>query len=152
MGSQTVPRFCIWFRETFSTWISLTGSNKCGKSWNSISARLPCYLLKGLLKRDFLDIYLTTFFGIRYFENTSAMRIIFFLKILRIETKFPKCKKELQIIFPLLDSCTWKCCYNLCLMRREYFLSAPNVLKNSPKILHISLRNFLNLNCIHRDH
>ena len=60
----------------------------------SVSARLPCYLSKGPLKRDFLDIYLTTFFQVRKFENTSAMRVIFFLKMLKIESKFREWKKE----------------------------------------------------------
>ena len=46
--------------------------------------RLPCFLSKGTLKRDFLDIYLTTFFGVRNFENKSAMRVIFFLKMFQI--------------------------------------------------------------------
>ena len=61
-------------------------------------------------------------------------------------------KKKLQIIFNLLDNCIPKSGYKLCLIRREYLLSAHNGLKNSPKILYISQRNFLNLNCNHRDH
>ena len=50
-------------------------------------------LFEGPLKRDFLDVYLTTFFGVRQIENTSAVRVILFYKILKIESKFPKCKK-----------------------------------------------------------
>ena len=65
--------------------------------------------------------------------------------------QFRKCKKKLQLIFRLLDNCIWKCCYKLCLLRREYLLSAPNGLKISPKIFHISQRKFLNFNCIHWD-
>ena len=38
------------------------------------------YLLKGLLKRNLLDIYLSTFFGERKFKNTSAMRVILFFE------------------------------------------------------------------------
>ena len=49
---------------------------------------------KSLLKRDFLDIYLTTFFALLQFENTSAMRVTFFLKMFRIESKFRKFKKK----------------------------------------------------------
>ena len=33
---------------------------------------------KGLLKGDFLEISLTTFFDVRNFRKTSAMRVIFF--------------------------------------------------------------------------
>ena len=46
------------------------------------------------MKRDFLDIYLTTSFGVRKFKNTSAMRVILFLKIFKIKSKFSKCKKK----------------------------------------------------------
>ena len=42
--------------------------------------RLRCCLLKGSLKRDFLDIFLITFFGIRNFDNTWAMRATFSLE------------------------------------------------------------------------
>ena len=36
------------------------------------------------LRRDFLDVDLTTFFGVTNFRNTSAMRVIFFLKMFKI--------------------------------------------------------------------
>ena len=44
--------------------------------------------------RDFLDIYVTTFFGVRKIKNTSTMRVIFFLKMFKIDSKFPKVKKK----------------------------------------------------------
>ena len=65
----------------------------------SVSVRLPCYLWKGPLKRNFLDIYLTTFFGVRKFRNTSAITVIFFLKMFKIKSKFRKCKKNGKIFF-----------------------------------------------------
>ena len=37
------------------------------------------------------------------------------------------------------------------LLRREYLLSAVHWLKNRPKILHITQRDFFNMNYIHRD-
>ena len=58
-----------------------------------MSARLPCYLPNSPLKHDFLDIYLTTLFGVRKFKNTSAMRLIYFLKMFKIEPRFRKCKE-----------------------------------------------------------
>ena len=36
------------------------------------------------LKRDFFDIDLTTFFGIRNFGNTCAMKVIFLFKMFKI--------------------------------------------------------------------
>ena len=71
----------------------------CCSAWNSASARLPCHLWKGALKRDFLDIYLTTYFGVPKFKNTSAMIVISFLKMFQIVFKFRKCKKKIEKIF-----------------------------------------------------
>ena len=52
--------------------------------FTTVLSHLPCCLSKGPLKRDFLDIYLTTLFGIRNLGNTSAMRVVFFLKVYKI--------------------------------------------------------------------
>ena len=60
---------------------------------------LPCCLSKGPLKCDFLDIYLTTFFGIRNFGKTLAMKVIFFVKVRQILLKFKKCRKKLAKSF-----------------------------------------------------
>ena len=49
----------------------------CGADLNSVSDRLPCCLSKSLLKRKFLDICLTTFFGFLNSENIEALRNIF---------------------------------------------------------------------------
>ena len=56
-------------------------------------------MLKGPLESDLLDIYVTTFFGVRKFENTSAMNVIVFFKMLKIESNFTKCKKKLRNYF-----------------------------------------------------
>ena len=74
----------------------------CCSAWNSASARLPCHLWKGALKRDFLDIYLTMYFGVPELKNTSAMIVIFFLKMFQIEWKFTKCQKKLRKYFLFL--------------------------------------------------
>ena len=71
----------------------------CRSDFDSVSARLPCYLSNRSLKRDFLDIYLTTFFGVPKFKKISPMTVIFFLKMLKIESKFRKCKKESRKFF-----------------------------------------------------
>ena len=62
--------------------------------FNSFSVSLPCYLSKGPLNRDLLDTYLTTYFGVCKLKNRSANRVIFFLKLFKIESKFTKCKKK----------------------------------------------------------
>ena len=60
---------------------------------------LPCYLSKGPLKRDFLDIFFTKFSGVRKFKTTSAVQVIFFLKMFKIESRFPKFNKKLGKCF-----------------------------------------------------
>ena len=52
----------------------------CGVDFNCAWVRFPCCLLKGPLKRGILDIYLTTFFRVRKFQNTKGMRVNFFSK------------------------------------------------------------------------
>ena len=66
----------------------------CRSDLNSPLARLPCYLLKGPLKQDFLDIYIETSFGIRQLKNTSAMRVILFLKMFKIEINLENAEKN----------------------------------------------------------
>ena len=50
----------------------------CDSDLNSVWAPPPGCLSKSLQKQDFLDIYLTTVFGVRSFKNTSALKVIFF--------------------------------------------------------------------------
>ena len=116
-----------------------------------VSVRFPCYLSKGPLKRDILDIYLTTFLGVCKIKNTSAMRVIFLLEIFKIKFNFWKCEKKVENIFCFWESCISKCCYKLSLLTRKYLLLAVNGLTNSPKILHITQRDFFNLNFLQRD-
>ena len=112
---------------------------------------LPCSLSKRLLEGDFIDIYLTTFFGVRKFKNTWAIRVIFFLKLVKIEYKFIKCqKKNWKNIFRFWAKGIRKCSNKLPLLRTEYLLSAVNGLTNSPKIGNITQRNFFNLNWFYR--
>ena len=119
--------------------------------FNSVSAPLPCYLSKGPLKRDFLNIYKITFFGVGKFKNTSALRVIFFWEMFKIESKFRKFKKKLENIFHFWDNCIWKCCYKFSLLRRKHLFLAVNGLTNSPEIPHITQRDFFNLNCLKWD-
>ena len=50
----------------------------CGLDFNSVSAHLPSRFSKVLQKRDFLDINLTTVFGVGNCQNTSALTVMFF--------------------------------------------------------------------------
>ena len=84
MCYQTLLRFCISLRETFSSSIAFTVINKYGQGGviqiSVVFGRVyhvacQTFVLNGTI----LDIYLTTFFGARNFVNTSAMRVSFFL-------------------------------------------------------------------------
>ena len=93
----------------------------CCSALNSVSPHLACCLPKVPLKGVFLDIYLTTFFGVRNFKNTSGMRIIFFLKLWKIQSEFRKQKKKkAEKVFLFWENCIWKCCNKLALSRKEY--------------------------------
>ena len=59
-------------------------------------------LLQGFFETNILDIYLTTYFGVRKFENTSTMGLNFFLKMLKIESKFRKFLKKLSKDFSFI--------------------------------------------------
>ena len=59
------------------------------------------FFLKRPLKRHFTDIYLLTFFGDGNLGNTSAMRVIFFLKMCEIQCRFRKLSKNWEKVFRL---------------------------------------------------
>ena len=98
--------------------------NKHGKScviWDisTFWSHLPCFLWKGPLKRDFVDIYLTTFFGIINFGNTSAMRVIFFWNCWKLYLNFKNAEHNWEKAFLFLHNCIWIGRVNLSLLRRE---------------------------------
>ena len=81
--------FCISIRETFWKSIACTVINKYSKG-----AAVQISTMFGLvyhvafgkdaLKKDFLGIDLTSFFGVRNIGHKSAMSVIFFLKTCKI--------------------------------------------------------------------
>ena len=124
----------------------------CHSDFGNVWSHLPCCLSKGPLKRDFLDIYLTTFFAVRIFANTSAMKVIFFLKLFEILAAFQKFRKRLRKSFLFFFyKGIWFGFINLSLLRRENLWSAINVFTNSPNIFHITKRDFSQLTCLHID-
>ena len=56
--------------------------------------RFLCYLWKGPFKRDFLDIYLTTFLGDRKFKSTSANKGHLFFEIFQNSISGYKIQKK----------------------------------------------------------
>ena len=107
--------------------------------------------VEGHSELDFSDIYLITFFGDGNFENTSAMRVIFFWKCSKFNVDFRNEDRNWEKVFYFWDKCIWICCFKLPLLRREYLSSAVNVLTNSLKILHSTKLDFFQLNYVQID-
>ena len=85
------------------------------------------------------------FSRVRNFGNISAMRVIFFLKMLKVATSFETLRKKLENFFCFWDNHIWIDCLKLSPVRREYLSLAVNVLTNIVKIFHITERDFLRL-------
>ena len=82
MSEKTVFRFYISLKETFSNYITFTVINKYGKKCCRSDCKLvfdlfTMMLVEGSSEKEFLDIYLTTFFGVFNFGKTSAMGVTF---------------------------------------------------------------------------
>ena len=108
--------------------INKYGKRCCRPDCNSVWASLPCCLSKGLLKRDFLDLYLITFLGEGYFKNTSAMTVIFLKKSSKFNVYFKNVGKNREKFFCFKGNSIWSGSINLSLFRREYLSSAVNML------------------------
>ena len=94
------------------------------------------------LKRDFLDIYLTTFSG----SVTSKMQILwgwsFFPKCLKFKLNFKNGAKNSEKVFCFWDNWIWIGIVKYYLLWTGYISSAANVLRRGPKIWHINKRDF----------
>ena len=64
------------------------------EDWISVSAHLPCGLSREHLKRDLLDIYLSTSFSVGNFRNSEAMRVIFLRKSSKFNTVLKNAEKN----------------------------------------------------------
>ena len=85
-------------RLTFSNSITFTIINEYSEGAavhiESVLAHLPCCLSRDPLKRDFLDIFLTTSFDIRNFGNTLAMGLIFLKKYSKFNVNLKNAHKK----------------------------------------------------------
>ena len=100
-------------------------------------ARLPCCLLKGPLKRDFLDIYPTTFSESVISEIQNLWGSFLFSKYLKFDIHFKNAVKNWGNVLFFWDNCIWIGIVQLSLLKTGYFSSSANVLKSSPKIWHV---------------
>ena len=105
---------------------------------------LTCCLSKGPMKGDFLEIRLTTFFGVRNFGNRSGMRLIFFTKCSKFNLDFKNADTNSENVFCFWDKWMWIGCLKLSLLRRKCPSSAVNMLIKGLKTLHITKTDFFN--------
>ena len=122
-----------------------------GSDLKSFWARLPCCLLKGTVKGRFLDIYLTTFFGVGNLGKTLARSVRFFCNCSKFKLDFKTSEKNRQKEFCFLRNCIGIGSLKLSQLRREYLSSPVNVLTNSLKIFYITKRHLFKLNCLCSD-
>ena len=112
---------------------------------------LSMLLFKGPVKRHFLHIYLTTFSGVCNFGNTSAMRVIFLCKIVKFNPAFKNAETNSEKVYCFWDNCIGIGCLTLFLLSTEYLSSAVNMLPNTPKTHHITMKYLFQLNCLNTD-
>ena len=60
--------------------------------------------VEGPSETGLLDIYLTTFFGVRKIKDTSAMRVTFFWKCSKLNLYFKNGKKYRDNVFFVSDT------------------------------------------------
>ena len=83
-----------FFQLTFLHSVQWTWVGCCRGDFKSLFHRLPYCLSKGLLKRNFLGIYLTKLFAVPSFGDTWMMRVFFFKKMFTIWSRFQKCRTQ----------------------------------------------------------
>ena len=81
--------------------------------------RLTCWLSISVLTQGFLDIKGATLFAVFNFVNTSATRLIFFLKCWKLHIDFRQLEKKSENLFRFLDNCIWIRCFKPSLLLRE---------------------------------
>ena len=115
----------------------------CDAVFMSSWARLPCCLSKDPLKRDFLDIYLTTFSETVISKIQNLRGLSFFPKF---NLDFKNAAQNWEKVFCFWGNCIRIDIVKVSLLRTGYLKSASNVLTRSPKIWHVNKRDFFRLN------
>ena len=107
--------------------------------------------MTGPLKRDFSDIYLTTFSESAISERQNLWQSSFFSKYLEFFADLNNLAENSAKDFFFSDNCIWLGIVKLSLLRTEYFSLADNVLTSSPKIWHVNKRDVFQLNWLSSD-
>ena len=113
--------------------------------------RLRCCLSKAPRKRFFLDICMTTFSESLFSEIQNLWGSSYFSQYFKFKLDFKNPGKNSEKVFCFWDNCIWIGILKLSLLKTGYFSSTANVLPNSTKILHVSKRDYFQLNWLGRD-
>ena len=117
----------------------------CDQDFESARASLRYCLSKDPPKRDFLDIYLTTFSESLTSKIKSVWGSYFCSKCLKFNLDFKNAGRNWGNLFCFLDNCIWIGIVQFSLLRTGYFSLEANVLTSSPKILDVNKRDFFQL-------
>ena len=123
----------------------------CDTDFTSAWARVICCLSKVHLKRDFLDIYLTTFLDSVNSEIQKLRGSIFVSKFLKLNVDLKPAAKKSEKEFFYSDNLIRIGIVKLSLFRSGYFSSAANVLTSSTMIWHVNRRALFQLNILSSD-
>ena len=138
-------------RETFPNSIALKLIiNIIQKMWSRFqycSDPSTMLLLKGPLKRDFLEIYVTTFLESVISEIQNLWGSTLFSKCSKFDLDFKNAEKNSDKGFFFSDNIIWISIVKLPMLGTGYLSLAANVLTRSSKIWHVNNRNFFQLNC-----
>ena len=115
----------------------------CDAVFMSSWARLPCCLSKDPLKRDFLDIYLTTFSESVISKIQNLRGLSFFPKF---NLDFKNAAQNWEKMFCFWGNCIRIDIVKVSLLRTGYLKLASNLLTSSQKIWHANKRDFFRLN------
>ena len=124
----------------------------CDADFKSVWTRLPCFLSKDHLKREFLGIFLTTFSESVISDLKIYETHLFFSKRSKFNLNFKNEAKNSEKASCFGDNCIWIGIVKLSLLRTSYLQSISNVLTSRPKIRHVNKRDPFQLIWLGSDH
>ena len=155
VNKQSEAFSCQLGRLFPAQWTSQWSMNMIKVMWCNFKfllARLPCCLWKGPLKRDFLDIYLTTFKESVISEIQKLWGSSFVWKCPKFNLYFKNAANNCEKVFCFWDNCIWIGIVKLSPLGTGNFSLPANVLTSSLKIFHVNKKDFLELNWLDSEH
>ena len=99
------------------------------------------FLVKVSSQTGLLRDFYNHVFGVRNFENTKSLRVIFCSKYLKFMIVFKNAAKNWAKVFCFWDNCIWIGIVKLSLLWTGYFSSTGNALTTSTKTWHVKNRD-----------